>query len=319
MIAASAGAAGDDFDAKFKGICQALLQDAKTDAERTRRFHDAAGAAKDKRMQVALLDESVKYGTRSAPAWALNLARKSLDQLERKAPDRKSEWTAKRILLYQRGFRRLSPKSKNRRVLGELLVDLLLARGARCEARHEWNQARAAYEDAKYPAYVLDLPHKDAISRKHLRARHLAGVQQNATAYRQRLAADPKDASARLFLVKTLLVDLNRAAEAAGHLTEDMDEVWRTYLPLAATPLAALKPAACRELGDWFRDLADKAGSPYSKANMLVRARVSYERCLKQAPDDLKAKIALLRVAEKLKEQDVEPVPPAPPKARKSG
>ena len=50
---------------------------------------------------------------------------------------------------------------------------------------------------------------------------------------------------------------------------------------------------------------------------MLVRARVSYRRCLKQTPDDLKAKIALMRVEEKRKELDVEPVPPASPKARK--
>ncbi len=99
-----AAPAADDFDARLKARSDALPKGAKTHADRTAKFFDAARKTKNKRMQIALLQKAVEYGKKSKPAWALKRAKKALDLLERRAPERIDEWTRTRIELYERGF-----------------------------------------------------------------------------------------------------------------------------------------------------------------------------------------------------------------------
>ena len=312
VIVSAAPVEGDD-DAEFKKYCNALLKGTKSNADRTAKFHEAAQKAKDTKIRVALLDKAVEYGRASAPAWALQVAKKALDELEQIAPQRKEEWAVKRIDLYRRGYKRLSGRSKNKRVIGELLVDLLLKRAGLLERRREWLKAAAAYDEAKFPAYTLDLPNKDTISRLHARAKHLAKVQHAADELKRRLAKSPKDTSLRMHLLRALVVDLNSPKAAAEHLTDDVDERWRTYVPLAARDPSELAPPACMELGDWYRDLAGEAGPLYSKRTMLVRAKAYYDRFLTHKGDDLKVKIRLAeveRALEKLLPKHTTKTPP---------
>jgi hypothetical protein len=313
LVTLSAAAAEDDADAKFKKYCNALLRGTRSNADRTTKFHQAAQKAKDTKTRIALLDKAAEYGKISAPAWALQVAKKALDELDEIAPDRRDEWSVKRIDLYRRGFKRLGDKSRNKQVIGELLVDLLVKRARLLERRREWLKAAAAYDEAKFPAHTLDLPNKDTISRLHVRAKHLAKVQHAADELKRRLAKKPKDASLRMHLLRTLVVDLNSPKAAGEYLTDDVDERWRTYVPLAAKPSSELAPPACMELGDWYRHLAGQAGPLYSKRTMLVRAKAYYDRFLTHKGDDMKVKIRLAeveRAMEKLLPKHTTKTPP---------
>lgn len=321
-LAALSGAVGSDnsADDAFKKYCNSLLRGTRSNADRTAKFHEAAQKTQDTKLRIALLDKTVEYGKISAPAWALQQAKTALDELDKIAPDRKEEWVVKRIDLYRRGFRRLSSKSKNKRVIGELLVDLLLKHAQSLERRREWLKAAAAYDEAKFPAHTLGLPVKDTLSRLHIRAKHLAKVQYTANRIQRDLAKSPKDTALRMQLLRTLVVDLNSPRAAVEHVTEDVDERWRTYVPLAVKSPAELAPQACRELGDWYRHLAGEAGSTFSKRTMLARAKAYYGRFLAHQGDDLKVQIRLIEVERALRrllpKPKPLPVPPVPPKAR---
>ncbi|MGB2824916.1 MAG: WD40 repeat domain-containing protein, partial [Phycisphaerae bacterium] len=72
----------------------------------------------------------------------------------------------------------------------------------------------------------------------------------------------------------------------------DVGEPWKTCVPLAAEDPKSLAPAACRELGDWYRGLAEEAAPPGRRA-MLLRAEAHYEIFLSKAPPDHAARGAV--------------------------
>jgi formylglycine-generating enzyme required for sulfatase activity len=105
-------------------------------------------------------------------------------------------------------------------------------------------------------------------------------VEKQIAALKAKLDADPKDAASRQELVRLYLVELDNPAEAAKFLDEKCDEATRKYVPAAAKPVEDAPEAACTELGDWYKGLADQAASPASKGAMLRRAQAYYQRFL---------------------------------------
>lgn len=95
---------------------------------------------------------------------------------------------------------------------------------------------------------------------------------------------NPVDAATREALIKVLLLELDRPAEAATYLSSDSDVTLRTNIPLAAGVADDLPAEACIELSRWYDALAETA-SGAGVPNALRRARTYCRRFLDTHPD----------------------------------
>ncbi|HOD80927.1 MAG: Serine/threonine-protein kinase pkn1 [Planctomycetes bacterium ADurb.Bin126] len=92
-----------------------------------------------------------------------------------------------------------------------------------------------------------------------------------------RLAKDPADESARRGLILYHLLERNDPAQANKLLTKDLDETFRTYLPMTVQPPTTFTENLCLELGGWYESLAQSATTE-GKATALSRALDCYRR-----------------------------------------
>jgi hypothetical protein len=116
---------------------------------------------------------------------------------------------------------------------------------------------------------------------------------------RNRLRRSPDDHVIREKLVVACLTELDNPAEAARHLSNDLDEVYTTYVPLARKDVDKLSKALCHQLGQWYYELGSEA-SGAGKRNAWLRARNYFRRYLSlQTEESLqrtKAKLILSRI-----------------------
>ena len=128
------------------------------------------------------------------------------------------------------------------------------------------------------------------------------------------------DPAVRSRLVMLLLLDLDSPAKAAVEAARSADEFLKTYVPLAAQNAHSLAPAACLELGDWYRSIIDKAQTDMGKAVALNRSANYYQVYLARSESNdanaVKARLAMGLAEAGLKElkQSVRPIwaSPAP-------
>jgi hypothetical protein len=192
------------------------------------------------------------------------------------------------------------------------MLEALLALAKKQEANRHWTRATTTLAEAARLARTLARKDAPEILRRHGRARHFAQVRQRADRLKKALADKPDNRSVREELISMLVVDLDEPAEAKEHLSNDVDESWRTYVPMATGQAADTQADAARNLGDWYaRALIKRAISPYSKAIVLSRAVAWYERSarLGKGQDALLAKIAADKLRKKLTR-----LPPPPPR-----
>ncbi|MGA2498011.1 MAG: hypothetical protein ABSH20_09730 [Tepidisphaeraceae bacterium] len=111
-----------------------------------------------------------------------------------------------------------------------------------------------------------------------------------------KLTITPRDLNVSTELVRLLVLNLDRPAEAVEYLPATGDEKLQKFVPLAAKDVAALGETELMELGDWYRSAASKAGKP-GAAVVWSRAKGCYQRFLqvhaKQDAEHLNAKRTL--------------------------
>ena len=304
--------AGELFaDETTDALVREVIAQAKTDTQRATMLYDAFPVAKDNtKLQIALLEKAVQYGIASTSTKGFDVAGRSLVLLAEKAPDRKSDWKAKKVELYRARYR-LSRDKEEKGELGQKLVAALLESAAFYENQSKWQEAASAYREAGSIATSLKLGSATAIQQKQRRVAYLARVQQNVARYRKSLDKNPESLPVRTALLKALVVDLDDPKEASKYLSEHVDEVWRVHVPLSAQAVAELKSEECRALGDWYyKGLFKKAG-PFARANVLVRAKMYYELFLERHTGSdaqaFQARIFLGQVENELKKLDAIP------------
>lgn len=308
LITVFASAAPVPAQQTVDALIKELIAQAKTDTERATTLYGAVSAAEgNAKLQIALLEKAAQYGIASRSAKGFDAAAKSLASLVEKAPDRKNDWKAKEIELY-RAWYYLTRDRQEKARLGRNLVAGLLESATLCEQDRRWQKAAAAYLQAGSVAAFLKLDNRADIQLKQRRAAYLARVQQNVARHKETLAKDPKNTPVRTKLLAALVTDLDNPAEASKHLSEDVDQTWRRHVPLAAQAVDKLKVQACRTLGDWYyRQLFQMAG-PFTKINMLVRAKTYYELFLARhtAADTqtFQVKVLVAQVEKELKKYD---------------
>jgi len=296
-------------DAATEAIIQAAIERARTDPERAQMLYEAAQIASQKeKTQTALLEKCVEYALRSCslPS-SRELAEKALDQLSRTVGDRACDWALRKADLYSVSMGQV--RNEEKVAIGKKLVAALMEAGQSLEDAGRWEEATEAYYRAKTPAYHLKLPELDEINARHRNASVMQKGLRNVAAWKEAVEKNPKNITARMLLIRSLVVDLDRPREAAGYLTDEVDQSWRTYVPLACKPVEQLTAVACKDLGDWYyRELSTRTTPPAAEQVLLRRARRYYERAL-QGPglgqnDQTLIRIALKQIGQRAIRQE---------------
>jgi len=96
---------------------------------------------------------------------------------------------------------------------------------------------------------------------------------------KKKLEENPKSTAARTSLILAYLGEFDNPAEAVKLLSDDLEEKFRTYVPLSARPVAELEEAACLELAYWYAEIAEKA-SAAGKDVLLGKGKACCQRYL---------------------------------------
>ena len=276
LLAAAGARAADDPTDKF--IAE-IISGAKTNSARAAKLLAAAKVLTDQpKICAAVLEKAIEFGTKFpvTPA-SCKVVGDAIDLLEAEFPDRKDEWTQKRADACRIKFR-CTRTAGEKQAAGRELLAALLAAAEIHEKSGNWTSSAVRYREAVPVDAYLKAGNAEEIRRKLKTVGHFATTIKRVAQYAASLKKDPSKASTRGMLVKLLVVELNDPARAAGHLNEDMDEMWRTYVPLAAKGLDDLDEAVCLELGQWYYKELSKTASSTGKDVSLRRAKSYYEK-----------------------------------------
>jgi hypothetical protein len=283
-----------------------LTKGARTDAERASRLLDGAKLLADQpAVMVALLEKAVEFGMKAAasPAGA-DAALGALGLLRRKAPDRKDLWGEKHLEVLRLRYR-YAPRAA-KAAAGNVYLAELLRRADAAEQACRWPETAAALGQAYPIAGAIQSPLKKLIAFRRARARHYETVVGQVEQARKVLAA-AAGAPARLKLVQLLVAELQDPAEAEKLLTADLDEAWRTYVPLLAKGPETAAPTAAAELGRWLMKVVTPMTSKYSRIAALQTALRCYERAA-QAPGAAQTSLLSRRLAVGKIEKELEKI-----------
>jgi hypothetical protein len=311
MVCALAGSApGDEVTDE---LIRQAIQKATTDAKRAEALYYASRKSKlMPEVQIALLEKSLEYAMKAAGKYKGQAAvKKVLDELERKAPERRDEWGRRRVE-YNRVVYRQAVDRKDKYRAGSKLVEVLLKASAPLEQEGKWVEAMALLTEANTVAGQIDMKAPKMIAARLQRAQQFRAALEKAAEFILVLKRSPDNTAVRVSLLTQLMVELNAPALAAKHLADDVGDVWNTYVPLAAGPVDELKGLAAKELGDWYyRELRPKALSDRAKADMLKRSSMYYTRFLATEPAD-ETDVMVAKMAVALIAQDLGQTPSAP-------
>lgn len=265
----------------------------RTPEERAEKLFQAATAAEDPALRIALFSAAVDHASKGATVEARTVAEKALTRLYDLAPARQAEWADKQVELYRRYFR-LARTVSDKQQAGTKLIQALEVLGENREAQDRWSDAASAYREAMQMARHLGLGKTDALTGKYRRATHLESISKQVAGYARLLENDPTRSAVRLLLILALVVELDQPARAVPYLNQDVDEMLRTYVPLATGKISDAAPAACIELARWYRGLAGNASST-AKPTMLLRSIAYFQQYL-QTQKSGDAKLVAIRL-----------------------
>jgi len=310
VCALAVSAPGDE---ATDALIREVIQKATTDAKRAEALYYAARKSKQTpETQMALLEKSLEYAMKTGGTYkGPMVVKRVLDELDRRAPDRRDEWDARRVE-FNRAVYRQTKEGRNKDRAGSHLFDVLLRAADRLEKQGQWPEVVALLTEANTVAGQIGMKVGKRIAPRLQRAQQFRAVLEKAGDSIAVLERNPTNTAVRVSLLTQLVVELDAPALAAKHLADDVGDVWNTYVPLAAGPVDELRGPAAKELGDWYyRELRPKAVSAYAKMNILKRSSMYYMRFLATEPAD-ETEVMIAKVAVGLIERDLGQAPSAP-------
>ncbi len=200
-------------------------------------------------------------------------AERAVDALVATAPDRTADWERKRLEI--RRTRYALSRGAQRRDAAAAYVTQLIAAGDAARDAGDYEAAADDYRKAASLAAANRLPGAEAararltaVGRERNRRRRIAQLE-------KQLAARPDSSGVRKRLVMEYVLGLDDPAAAAQYLDAD-DLALKTCVDLAARPPEQLDEESCRELAEWYRDLA--AGQPPDRKTTARRRAITYYR-----------------------------------------
>jgi len=287
---------------EIETLIREIIEDARTDAERSAKLMEAAPlAAENRQLKIVLLAKAFDYGTKSlmTPDHCSRV-QEVLGALLTEDPDRKAHWLSRKAHVLRRQFVVTKSVSEKRKLVRELL-DTLTAAGNSHAAKGDWKAAAASYAEARSAARAYRLPDSGRLSNYIRAVSYLAQTQEKINKYVETLKKSPGDIETRTSLVTALLTAMDDPAAAGKHLNTDLDERLQMFVPLAAKGVAEVPVAGCKGLADWYyKELSKGAAVPIVKFKMLSRAKAYYGQVLdRHGKADLTtttAKFAMARI-----------------------
>jgi len=225
-------------------------------------------------LQVLLYEKACQFGA-AGPA-GCETALEALGLLEKAVPNKKAQWRQRKLDVVK--FRFDKSYGPARKAAGEPYMEMLEALADAEVAVGKGAEAKKLYSRAIMVARYIKSDRAATILAKSRRANAVVAQQVKLKSLQARLKKDAKNTAVRKELILLYVVGLDNPAEAAKLLTDGLDEVTRTYVPLAAKKLDGLDEAICLELGDWYYRTLLKDASAAGKPVVLHRAQEYYER-----------------------------------------
>jgi formylglycine-generating enzyme required for sulfatase activity len=274
---------------------------------------DAKKAGDQPAFLTLLCEKAYELASKDPSGYATATA--AMDLLAGKVPEKKVECLQKNAALCQKQYAAARGEAKTK--AGESVIAALGSLAEAQAAAGDTDDAGLTLRQAIAVATAIKSESKAALQAKVENLASQQQVEKQIAALKARLDADPKDASSRKEIVRMYLVEMNNPGEAAKFLDETLDEATRKYVPAAVKPVEDAPEAACMELGDWYKGLADQAATHASKGAMLRRAQAYYQRFLVlHTATDLgrtAATLTLKRIDDALAKLGPAPAPKASP------
>jgi len=252
-------------------------------------------------MQVLLYEKACQFG--SVGTAGCKTALEALGLLEKAIPAKKAQWRQRKLEVVKFRFDKSYGSAK--KAAGEPYLEMLEALADAHLAEGNGSEAKALYRRAFMVANYIKSDRVATILAKSKRANAVVAREARLRSLQAKLKKNARDTAAREELILLYVVALDNPAEAAKLLTDDLDEVTRTYVPLAAKKLDDLDEAICLELGDWYYRELSKNASVIGKPVVLQRAKGYYQKFLglhaKQDIQSFRAKVALASIEKELK------------------
>ena len=255
----------------------------KVTASRTK-TDDAAFAAKliksaeklsdSPAMQVLLYEKACQFGAAS-PA-GCDTALEAVALLEKAVPDKKDQWRQRKFDIVKLRYDKSYGAAK--KTAGESYMEMLEVLADANVAEGKGDEAKKLYSRAIMVARYIKSDRAETILGKSRQANAAVAQQVKFKLLQARLKKDAGNTKVRKELILLYVVGLDNPTEAAKLITDDIDEVTRTYVPLAAKKLDGLEEAICLELGDWYYRTLSKNASAAGKPVVLQRAKGYYEQ-----------------------------------------
>jgi hypothetical protein len=292
----------------------------RTNAGRAEKLSDAAADLKgDKKVKIALFKKAVEYGLkgmatdkgRRTTLYAIN----QLSMLTDTDPNDNYD-KIKRVELYRVWYGRYARGLHVKRSIRGHYIDALVDAAKMYEQTRKWPEAIRTYTDAvrlsSRPS-TLDLP---KLQNKLKRVTHMRKTQKQIDLSVRLLKIKPDNAKARMTIVKLYIIEMDDPARANTYLSADVDETWRTYIPLATARPFEIKPSAWRELASWYGKVLAPMASKFAKPHILRKALAYCGLFLASKDRDTRGAILLGSLKTKLLKEldDLGIEPPTPPK-----
>jgi len=209
--------------------------------------------------------------------------------------------SAKRLAELRLRYRRAPRAAKKSAGLG--LLDALLDGAETAEAARRWTRAKDLYRQAHSLARYLRSPLEELAAFRRARADHFEAVARRVEVEKSKLAAPKTAAAARERLLEMLVIELRDLPEARKLLTDQVRQIWRSYLPLAGRDPQKLSEPAAAELARWYHEFLAPKASKFSQLEILLAAKACCRRALKLHEADDAARKALADRLADLQEQ----------------
>jgi len=287
----------------------------RTSAGRADKLSAAAAALDgDQKVKIALFKKAVEYGMkglatdkgRKATLYSIN----QLSMLTYTDPlDNFDE--IKRVELYRVWLSKYARGLHNKRRIRGRLIDALVEAAESYELKRQWTEAVKAYTEAVRLSSRPSTPDLPKLRARLKRVTHMRRVTQQIDLAIKQLKVKPSSAAIRMGLIKLHLIELDDPASAVKYLNEDVDERWRTYIPLTMVKPFEVKTSAARELAGWYGKVLLRDASDFAKPHILRRALAYCGLFLASGDRDTQGAILLGSLKGKLqKELDDMGLPP---------
>jgi len=296
------GALGDaesDFQSLFGDEVKRVLasRDGSAAAELAAQILKTAGTV-DNRPDLDLVfwRKASELGARDPSGFSTAAA--ALTKLLHAEPAKSAIWTEKLSAIYRRQY--LLARGEERIKVGQEQLDAYLVIGDVQFSAGRGREALVTYRKALSLATLTRSTRKPEVLAKIKSANARVTRQREVERLTKLLAKDPGDTKTRTALVRMQLLEFDNPAEAAKLLNDDVDEMLRTYVAMAAEDIDDLEAAPCFELGIWYWETYPTARTMQSKTVVLKRTSLCLQRFLAETEDaganKLRAKLILKKV-----------------------